>query len=155
MKPVYTHVRRVKAFDKVAIKAYAEASIEPGSWVHSDGLGCFNGLADAGMKHVPVVTGGGRPDEVRFKWVNVGLGNLKSALTGTCRSCDAHHVDRYLAAYEWRFNHRFDLRLNLGRLAGVAAHTAPAPYHSIAAVRTKKSAEAFGQSGLRLGSYRQ
>ena len=143
-KPVYTHVRRVEAFTKVAIKTYAAANIEPGSWVHSDGLGCFNGLADAGMKHVPVVTGSGRPDEVRFKWVNTGLSNLKSAMIGTCRSCDPHHVDRYLAAYEWRFNRRFDLRLNLGRLARVAAHTAPAPYRSIAAVRTKKREEAFG-----------
>ena len=144
MKPIYTQVRRVKAFDKIEIKAYAEANIEPGSWVHSDGLGCFNGLADAGMKHVPVVTGSGRPDEVRCKWVNVGLGNLKSALVGTCRSCDAHHADRYLAAYEWRFNRRFDLRLNLGRLTRAATRTAPAPYRQIAAVRTKKSAELSG-----------
>ena len=144
MKPIYTHVRRVPGFTKAAIKAYAVASIEPGSWVHSDGLGCFNGLADAGMKHVPTVTGGGRPDEVRFKWVNVGLGNLKSALVGTCRSCDAHHADRYLAAYEWRFNRRFDLRANLGRLTRVGAHTAPAPYRQIAAVRTKIRAEVAG-----------
>lgn len=143
-KPFYTHVRRVRAFDKVAIKAYAEASIEPGSWVHSDGLGCFNGLAEAGMKHVPVVTGSGRPDEVRYKWVNTGLANLKSALVGTCRSCDPHHVDRYLAAYEWRFNRRFDLRANLGRLTRGATRTAPAPYRSIAAVRTKMRAEASG-----------
>jgi ribosomal protein L37AE/L43A len=143
-KPIYTHVRRVKAFDKKEIKAYAEANIEPGSWVHSDGLGCFNGLAEAGMKHVPVVSRRGRPDEVRYKWVNVGLGNLKSALVGTCRSCDAHHVDRYLAAYEWRFNRRFDLRANLGRLARIAALTAPAPYRSIAAVRTKSVAEPSG-----------
>jgi hypothetical protein len=90
------------------------------SWVHSDRLGCFNGL------------------------VETGLANLKSAMIGTCHSCDPHHVDRYPAAYEWRFNRRFDLGLNLARLARVAAHTALTPYRSIAALRTKKREEAFG-----------
>jgi ISXO2-like transposase domain len=141
---IYAEAMRVKIARRFTIEPYAVANIQAGSWVHSDGLGCINGLADAGMRHVPVVTGSGRPDEIRFKWVNTGLANLKSAMIGTCRSCDPHHVDRYLAAYEWRFNRRFDLRLNLARLARVAAHTAPAPYRSIAAVRTKKREEAFG-----------
>jgi hypothetical protein len=41
-----------------------------------------------------------------------------------------------LASYEWRFNRRFDLEKNVDRLARVAAQTAPAPYQSIAAVRS-------------------
>jgi ribosomal protein L37AE/L43A len=143
-KPIYTQVRRVSGFTKQALKDYAVANLEAGSCVHSDGLACFAGVAEAGLRHVPVVTGCGRPDEVRFKWVNTGLGNLKGALVGTCRSCDAHHVDRYLAAYEWRFNRRFDLRANLGRLARIAARTAPAPYRSLADVRTKRTAEPSG-----------
>jgi hypothetical protein len=40
------------------------------------------------MKHIPIVTGGGRPTHPFFKWVNTGLGNLKSAIAGTCRSLD-------------------------------------------------------------------
>ena len=79
------------------------------------------------MKHLPIVTGGGRPKHPFFKWVNTGLGNIKSAIVGTCRSCDSQHADRYLAAYEWRFNRRFDLAKNIERLARVAAATAPRP----------------------------
>lgn len=111
---------------------------------HTVGLAGFTGVAEAGMKHVSPTTGGGRPDEVRFSWVNTGIANLRGMLVGTCRSCDARHVDRYLAAYEWRFNRRFDLRTNLGRLTRIAALTAPAPYRVIADVRANSTAEASG-----------
>jgi hypothetical protein len=67
---------------------------------------------------------------------NTGLGNIKSAIAGTCRSFDPQHTERYLAGFEWRFNRRFDLDKNVERLARVAARTAPAPYQSIAAVRS-------------------
>ena len=88
------------------------------------------------MQHLPIVTGSGRPEHPFFKWVNTGLGNIKSAIVGTCRSFDSQHCERYLASYEWRFNRRFDLAENLARLARVAAGTAPRTYRSIAAVRT-------------------
>ena len=77
------------------------------------------------MRHLPIVTGGGRPKQVLMHWSNTGLGNLKGAINGTCRSCDAHHTDRYLAAYEWRFNRRFVLAKNLERLARAAVKTHP------------------------------
>ncbi len=136
-KPTYTQLRRVAGFTKEAIRDYAVANIRRGSYVFSDGLGCFLGLADAGMRHVPVLTGGGRPKNTIFKWVNIGLGNIKSAITGTCRSFDGQHTDRYLAAYEWRFNRRFDLRKNVGRLARSALATLPQPRRSIALVRMR------------------
>ena len=135
-RPVHMQLRRVPGFSKEAIETYASANIERGSWVVSDGLGCFLGVEDAGMKHLPIVTGGGRPTHPFFKWVNTGLGNIKSAIAGTCRSFDGQHADRYLAAYEWRYNRRFDLDKNIERLARVAAKTKPRPYRSIAAVRT-------------------
>ena len=91
-KPTYTQLRRVAGFTKEAIRDYAVANIRRGSYVFSDGLGCFLGLADAGMRHVPVLTGGGRPKNTIFKWVNIGLGNIKSAITGTCRSFDGQHT---------------------------------------------------------------
>jgi ribosomal protein L37AE/L43A len=133
-KPIHMQLRRVRGFTQDAIAAYAAANIEPGSWIVSDGLNCFPGVKKAGMKHLPVVTGGGRPEHPFFKWVNIGLGNLKSAIVGTCRSFDEQHADRYLAAYEWRFNRRFDLAQNLERLARVALQTLPKPYRSITAI---------------------
>jgi hypothetical protein len=137
-KPVYAQLRVVSGFTKEAIRDWATASIVPGARVLSDGLGCFNGLDEAGLMHTKIVTGGGRPKDPEFLWVNITLGNVKSAVTGTCRSLDERHVPRYLAAYEWRYNRRFDLPKNLERLARVAVTTAPAPYGRLAAVRSKK-----------------
>lgn len=134
-RPIYTQMRCIPGFTKEAIKDYAAGSIEPGSRVLSDGLGCFNGLADAGMKHVVKITGGGRPKGVDFKWVNTGLGNVKSAIKGTLRSCDPQHAPRYLAAFEWRYNRRFELPKNLERLARVAATIPPQPRKSIIDIR--------------------
>ena len=128
-------MRVLPGFTKEAIRDYAKASIEPGSRVLSDGLSCFNGLAEADMTHVVKITGGGRPEGSDFKWVNTGLGNVKSAIKGTLRSCDPHHAPRYLAAFEWRYNRRFELKENLGRLARVAAAIKPQPRHSIIAIR--------------------
>jgi ISXO2-like transposase domain/Transposase zinc-ribbon domain len=142
-KPVYTHIRCVPAFTQEAIRTYAAASLSPGARVRSDGLKAFMGIADAGLTHLPKVTGGGRPADPDFKWVNTALGNIKSSITGTCRSCARRHLPRYLAAYEWRFNRRFDLAKNLTRLGRVATTTKPKPYRQIAPARVQ-SAETYG-----------
>ena len=135
-KPVYTQLRCIPGFTKEAIKDYARANIAPGTRVISDGLACFGGVVEAGMKHTAIVTGGGRPKDERLRWTNTGLGNIKSALIGTCRSCDPQHTERYLAAIEYRFNRRFELEKMVERLARVAVQTTPKPYRSIAAVRS-------------------
>ena len=130
-KPIYTQLRRVAGFTSNEIEAYAAASIEAGAHVVTDGLACFAALTGIGMMHRPTVTGGGRPDEPELKWVNTGLGNIKSAITGTCRAIRPRHAERYLAAYEYRFNRRFDLEIMVERLVAVAAKTAPQPRSSI------------------------
>jgi hypothetical protein len=61
----------------------------------------------------------------------------KCAITGTLGSCDARHTPRYLAAFEWRYNRRFDLPKNLVRLARVAVTIPPQPHKRIAAIRPK------------------
>jgi hypothetical protein len=68
--------------------------------------------------------------------VNLGKTPAVVSITGTCRSFDPQHTERYLASYEWRFNRRFDLEKNVELLACVAAQIAPASYQSIAAVRS-------------------
>ena len=90
------------------------------------------------MKYVVKSTGGGRALGGDFKGTNTGLGNVKGAITGTCRSIDIRHTPpRYLAGYEWRFDRRFDLPKNLERLARFA----------VAAVRQRKAAGVPGVEG--------
>ena len=133
-RPIYAQMRTIAAFTKEAIKGYAVRSIASGSRVLSDGLGCFDGIAEAGLKHIVKITGGGRPKGSDFNWVNTGLGNVKSAITGTLHSCDPQHAPRYLAAFEWRYNRRFNLRENLRRLARAAVTIAPQPRRTIIAI---------------------
>ena len=63
-----------------------------------------------------------------FRDVNTLLGNFKSAITGTCRWVSPKHAGRYLAAYEYRFNRRFDLAAMLDRLERAAIQAAPKPH---------------------------
>jgi hypothetical protein len=132
-KPRQIQLRRVSGFTKEEIERYAEAGLAPGAEVVTDGLGYFLGIAEAGFTHRIIKTGGGarRPTEPEFKWVNTALGNIKSAITGTCRSLDFQHSARYLAAYEYRFNRRFDLPSMVPRLAYIALRTDPTPYRTI------------------------
>ena len=98
----------------------------------SDGLSCFASLAKAGMTHTAITRGRAsrRIVDPRFKWVNIGLGNIKGAITGTCRAIRPQHASRYLAAYEYRYNRRFDPGRMVPALAAIAAKTAPKPYKS-------------------------
>lgn len=137
-KPFYIKLRRVAAFNKEAVKSYAKEALEPGSRVISDGLYCFESLAEAGMTHTAIKRGRAsrRSVDPRFKWVNTCLANIKGAITGTCRAIRRRHAGRYLAAYEYRFNRRFDLPNMVPALAKAAAATAPKPYRLLKAAET-------------------
>ena len=139
-KPVWMQMRRVESFQKEAISAYAQRALSAGSHVVSDGLGCFNGVVDAGCYHEPIITGSGRQaaQNPAFTWVNTVLGNVKSAIRGTFHAVSEKHSPRYLAEFEYRFNRRFYLPAMIDRLLYVALRTPPMPY------RLLTMAEPFG-----------
>ena len=62
-----------------------------------------------------------------LRWVNTILGNLKSALRGTCHAIRPQYAQHYLSEFEYRFNRRFDLPDIILRLAYVALRTPPMP----------------------------
>ena len=67
----------------------------------------------------------------RIQMGHTGLGNIKSAITETCRAVRLRDAARYLAAFEYRFNRRFELDKMVERLATVAAKTTPKPRYVI------------------------
>ena len=128
-RPSAIHLRPVSGFTKAAIGDYAARNLAAGSTVVSDGLSCFNAFAEAGLEHHPILTGSGkRPSEPALAWVNTVLGNVKAAITGTCRALRHRHAGRYLAGFEWRFNRRTDLAQILPRLARAALLQHPTPH---------------------------
>lgn len=82
-----------------------------GCTVYSDGLACFNAVTMAGCAHQPTVVGGRKPRDLpEFQWINTVLGNLKTSLSGTYHAfAFSKYAARYLAAFAYRFNRRFDL----------------------------------------------
>jgi hypothetical protein len=110
--PLQVNCIQVPGFTRQAVAEWAKTHVAPGSTVWSDGLACFNGVVDAGCVHFPTVMGGRKPkDAPEFKWVNTVLGNLKTSLSGCYHAFKyGKYAARYLAAFCYRFNRRFDLR---------------------------------------------
>lgn len=129
-RPRRIKLRRIARFKRKRVKSIAKRIISEGATVVTDGLKCFRGVADAGCTHVAISTGSGRraARHPAFKWANTMLGNIKTSIAGTYRAIRKKHMVRYLAEFEWRFNHRFDLAAMIPALGYAAVRTPPATY---------------------------
>jgi transposase-like protein len=130
-RPRRAQLRRLASFKENQIEQWAVVSVGRNANVVTDGFLPFEVFAKKGYRHDIVLTGSGRPRERAFHWVNTLLGNLKMAMTGTFHAVRRQHAHRYLAAFEWRFNHRFDLAGAIEDLAETLIGAKPAPYRSI------------------------
>ncbi len=131
--PLRVRLTPVPGFTLKAISAWAKDALAPDSTVVSDGLACFGAVTDAGCLHYPTVMAGRKPKDVpAFKWINTLLGNLKTSLSGCYHAFDFRkYAARYLAAFCYRFNRRFDLRVVHQRLLVAAASSTPHPMRII------------------------
>ena len=132
-RPLRVRLTPVPGFTLKAVAAWAKEHLAPGSAVFSDGLACFGAVTEAGCSHQPTVIAGRKPKEVpEFKWINTVLGNLKTTLSGCYHAFDFRkYATRYLAAFCYRFNRRFDLRSLHQRLLIATVGTTPQPLRSI------------------------
>jgi transposase-like protein len=118
--PAHAVIEPVRGFDDDSIKDWQMRHLAPDAEVFSDGLYCFRRVADAGHAHTVLETAGGRAAcEVRgARWVNVLLGNVKRAISGSYHAIrQGKYARRYLAEAAYRFNRRFRLHEMLPRLA--------------------------------------
>ena len=85
--------------------------------------------------HFPIVTGSGKraANWAPFRWVDTTLGNIETALAGTCHHVSPKHAQHYLASFAYRFDRRHQLDSIVQRLAWAAVHTAPQPYWAVTA----------------------
>jgi hypothetical protein len=106
-----------------------------GTKVVSDGAPSFNYVSWQSLaKHEAIVTGGGKQacEIPQLKAINIVIGNLKTAITGTYHAFKFwKYTERYLAEYQYRFNRRFDLSTLMTRLIRAAAHCKPVPERSL------------------------
>jgi ribosomal protein L37AE/L43A len=127
--PLRVKLTLVSGFTLSAIAQWAKDKLAPGSTVLSDGLACFSAVTAAGCTHQPTVVAGRKPKELpEFKWVNTVLGNLKTSLSGSYHAFNFQkYAARYLAAFTYRFNRRFDLHALQLRLLTAAICCGPQP----------------------------
>ena len=119
-----------RPFTKASIEEFAAKSLAAPATLVSDGLGCFTVVQGTGILHERHITGGGAasaksPD---FQAVNIVLGNLKTAFSGTYHAFGfAKYSHRYLAQVQYLFNRRFNLRTILPRLIRASCATTACP----------------------------
>lgn len=132
-RPLRVRLTPVPGFTLKAISAWAKDHLAPGSAVFSDGLACFGAVTEANCSHQATVIAGRKPREVpEFRWINTVLGNLKTSLSGCYHAFDFRkYAARYLAAFCYRFNRRFDLKTLHQRLLIAAATATPQPLRQI------------------------
>lgn len=129
-RPTFAVIEPVRSFDNASLNDWITRRLAPECEVYSDGLACFRRLEDAGHAHTTLDTGGGRAatEVAGARWVNVVLGNLKRAISGTYHAVkQAKYARRYLAEAAYRFNRRFRLRETLSRLATAMMQCKPCP----------------------------
>jgi transposase-like protein len=128
-KPIHVKISPVSGFTSEAIAAWSKRCLGAGSAVLSDGLACFRAVIAAGCNHTSIVTGGRHPKDVpEFRWINTILSNLKTSLSGTFHSFNfAKYGKRYLGAFCFRLNRRFNLAAMTERLLNAACCCGPRP----------------------------
>ena len=140
-RPLRVKMSPVPGFTLKAVADWARSNLRPGTNVLSDGLSCFGGVIDAGCAHSYIVVGDRKPrDMPQFLWVNTVLGNLKTAISGAYKSFRYRkYATRYLGAFSYRFNRRFNLRSLVAKVFGDALRSPPEPervIRGIAELRT-------------------
>jgi transposase-like protein len=134
--PLQVKMSRVPGFTSKAVTEWAKVNVEKGSDVISDGLSCFAGVIEAGCSHSYIVVGGRKPDEVAaLKWINVVLGNLKTAFAAAYKGFKYRkYANHYLGAFSYRFNNRFNLRALVDHILQDAAMAKPCRQRQIRAM---------------------
>lgn len=128
-RPNRIKLQVVSGFRKAELKKWATSHLAKGATVLSDGLACFVGIKNAGYQHSSIIVGNSKDNKktVLFNWVNIILGNLKTALAGTFHKLGSKHLPRHLATFQYRFNRRYKLDDMIPRLAYAAMLTPPMP----------------------------
>ena len=131
--PLRVKLTPVPGFTFRALWDWSRQNLAPGCTVYSDGLACFNAVTMTGCAHQTTVVGGRKPKDLpEFQWINTVLGNLKTSLSGTYHAfAFSKYAARYLAAFAYRFNRRFDLATLPQRLLIAVVHCGRRPEHEL------------------------
>jgi transposase-like protein len=131
--PLRVKLSPVNSFTSEAISDWAKAALDSSCEVVSDGLACFRSVTSNGCTHKPIVAAGRHPKDLpEFKWVNTFLGNLKTSISGTYHAFTFEkYSKRYMGAFSYLANRRFDLSCLVVRIMVAVCSCAPHPEHKL------------------------
>ena len=110
-RPAQLKLSIVPSFTRSSIGKWAQTALSGPCTVYSDSLSGFAGLKSDEITH-KAVNISANPDakDQLFQAINTIMGNLKRYLLGIHHAIRVDNLARYLAAFAWRFNHRYDLK---------------------------------------------
>lgn len=111
--------------------AWARSALQPQAHLVTDGLVSFCAAGTQVAASGAIIVGQRKSSDLEpFRWVNIFIANVKTAITGTYHHFDfAKYRHRYLAEAQYRVSRRFDLASLVGRLVHTCVRTAPCPEH--------------------------
>jgi transposase-like protein len=133
---------RIDKPTRLALHGFVQASIEPGSTLHTDGNQAYDGLEAAGYGHEVTILNG-RPKDAATELlprVHRVASLLKRWLMGTHQGAvRPHYLDYYLDEFTFRFNRRTSRSRGklFYRLLQQAMQVDPAPYRTLVAEAAK------------------
>lgn len=131
--PIHMRMSKVKAFTACEIERWILKHLDENCTVITDGFRPFSNICDMVDVHHSINATGiyEDPNNKYFHWVNTMISNVKRSIHGTYHSVSSKHLPRYLAEFNFRFNHRFDLGSMIEILIKQAIKTKPLPKHKL------------------------
>jgi len=134
-------MRRVPDASADSLLPFVEASVEPGSVVHTDGWKAYQGLKGKGYTHeVTILRRHKESASELLPRVHRVVSLLKRWLLGTHQGAVSHdYLDYYLDEFTFRFNRRTSHHRGklFFRLVQQAVQTEPVPYDRLVASQAK------------------
>ncbi|MDH4164577.1 MAG: IS1595 family transposase [Nitrospirota bacterium] len=96
-------LRKIPNVTEETLLGFIKETIEPGSYVETDGFSSYRNLSKHGYDHRPIA-----PDDVdvALPKAHIVFGNLKTWLKGTFHGVSPKHLQAYLNEFVFRFNRR-------------------------------------------------
>lgn len=104
------------------IVAAIQANVDPASTLHTDGAQVykFTGLAHEAVDHGKEYVRQGKDEKVHTNTLEGFFSVFKRGMVGTYQHCGEQHLQRYLAEFDFRANHRVKLGYDDDTRADVA-----------------------------------
>jgi len=127
--PLYVRLDPLQSLKGASVKAWARTALDASVHLVTDGLASMAAAKSEVNEHTPIIVSPRKSSEIEeFRWVNTVISNLKTAINGTYHHIKIpKYVARYLAEFQYRFNHRFDLHDLVQQLLDACIATPPSP----------------------------